>query len=66
MRMNVPDHVNFIIDRLYDSGFEAYAVGGCVRDTQRDGSSVLFRDYLRYQEEETDIHSKQIMKRKAE
>lgn len=33
MRMNVPDHVNFIIDRLYDSGFEAYAVGGCVRDT---------------------------------
>ena len=33
MRMNVPEHVNFIIDRLYDSGFEAYAVGGCVRDT---------------------------------
>lgn len=33
MRMNVPEHVNFIIDRLYDNGFEAYAVGGCVRDT---------------------------------
>lgn len=33
MRIDVPEHVNFIIDTLYANGFEAYAVGGCVRDT---------------------------------
>ena len=33
MRMILPENVNFIIHTLYDNGFEAYAVGGCIRDT---------------------------------
>ena len=33
MRIDLPQNVNFIIDRLYEHGFEAYAVGGCVRDS---------------------------------
>lgn len=33
MKMNLPEHVNFIIEQLYANGYEAYAVGGCVRDT---------------------------------
>ena len=33
MKINMPDNVSFIIDRLAEKGYEAYAVGGCVRDT---------------------------------
>lgn len=33
MKMNLPPNVNRIIHRLQESGFEAYAVGGCVRDS---------------------------------
>ena len=33
MRIDLPQNVNFIIDTLYEHGFEAYAVGGCVRDS---------------------------------
>ena len=33
MRIDLPQNVNFIIDMLYEHGFEAYAVGGCVRDS---------------------------------
>jgi tRNA nucleotidyltransferase (CCA-adding enzyme) len=33
MEMKIPHHVEFIIDKLNKAGFEAYAVGGCVRDT---------------------------------
>lgn len=33
MHIDLPQNVNFIIDRLYEHGFEAYAVGGCVRDS---------------------------------
>lgn len=33
MKINMPDNVSFIINRLVERGFEAYAVGGCVRDT---------------------------------
>lgn len=33
MRMEIPGHVALIIDTLEKAGFEAYAVGGCVRDT---------------------------------
>jgi tRNA nucleotidyltransferase (CCA-adding enzyme) len=33
MKMKIPHHVEFIIDKLNQAGFEAYAVGGCVRDT---------------------------------
>lgn len=33
MHIELPKHVNFIIDTLYEQGFEAYAVGGCVRDS---------------------------------
>lgn len=32
MKMILPEKVNFIIDTLQKHGFEAYAVGGCVRD----------------------------------
>jgi len=31
--MNLPTDVKFIIDTLTEAGYEAYAVGGCVRDT---------------------------------
>ena len=33
MKMNLPEHVNQIIHRLQKEGYDAYAVGGCVRDT---------------------------------
>jgi tRNA nucleotidyltransferase (CCA-adding enzyme) len=32
MKIILPDNVKFIINKLQDAGFEAYAVGGCVRD----------------------------------
>lgn len=32
-KINVPSHAKFIIDKFKESGFEAYAVGGCVRDS---------------------------------
>ncbi|MBR3137425.1 MAG: HD domain-containing protein [Clostridia bacterium] len=31
----IPEHVNFILSRLRQAGFLAYAVGGCVRDLLR-------------------------------
>lgn len=31
--MQIPDHVNSILDMLEECGFEAYIVGGCVRDS---------------------------------
>lgn len=33
MRIDIPDNVGKIINILEKSGYEAYAVGGCVRDT---------------------------------
>lgn len=30
--IQLPVHVNFILDKLKDAGFEGYVVGGCVRD----------------------------------
>lgn len=30
--MNLPDDVNFILNRFYENKFEAFIVGGCVRD----------------------------------
>lgn len=33
IKINLPEKVAFIIDRLMENGFEAFAVGGCVRDT---------------------------------
>lgn len=33
MTINMPQDVRFIIEKLNDAGFEAYAVGGCVRDS---------------------------------
>lgn len=33
MQMQIPQHVEYIIGRLTQHGHEAYAVGGCVRDT---------------------------------
>ncbi len=30
--INIPDNIRDIIDRIEESGYEAYAVGGCVRD----------------------------------
>jgi tRNA nucleotidyltransferase (CCA-adding enzyme) len=32
MEFQIPEKVQYIIDTLVDHGFEAYAVGGCVRD----------------------------------
>ena len=33
MKIRLPEHVKQIIHRLQREGFDAYAVGGCVRDT---------------------------------
>ncbi len=33
MKISIPRHVESIIETLNQNGFEAYAVGGCVRDT---------------------------------
>ncbi len=33
MHIDLPSNVEFIIDRLMEEGFDAYAVGGCVRDS---------------------------------
>ncbi len=33
MKINLPENVKFIIHTLEEAGFEAYAVGGCVRDS---------------------------------
>lgn len=33
MDILMPQKVKFIIKQLMDNGFEAYAVGGCVRDS---------------------------------
>lgn len=33
MKLLLPDKVKFILNRMEDAGFEAYAVGGCVRDS---------------------------------
>lgn len=33
MRISLPEKVTYIIETLTAAGFEAYAVGGCVRDT---------------------------------
>lgn len=33
MQMEIPENVKYIIDELYAHGFEAFAVGGCVRDS---------------------------------
>ena len=33
MQLNMPEDVNLIIKKLQDAGYEAYAVGGCVRDS---------------------------------
>ena len=32
MQIELPKKVKFIIDTLQNAGYEAYAVGGCVRD----------------------------------
>jgi tRNA nucleotidyltransferase (CCA-adding enzyme) len=31
--ITLPDHVKYIIKKLHQKGYEAYAVGGCVRDS---------------------------------
>ena len=33
IRISIPDKVSFIISKLEGAGYEAFAVGGCVRDT---------------------------------
>lgn len=33
MVINLPEKVKYIIDRITAAGFEAYAVGGCIRDS---------------------------------
>ena len=32
MKIDLPKSVNFIIDKIYEYGYEAFIVGGCVRD----------------------------------
>ena len=33
LKMDLPEHVQAIIGKLEEAGYEAYAVGGCVRDS---------------------------------
>lgn len=33
MNIQVPTDVSFIIDRFYENGYEAFMVGGCIRDS---------------------------------
>ena len=33
MKINIPKDVNYIINNFYKNGYEAYMVGGCVRDS---------------------------------
>ena len=33
MKIDIPEKVNSILDKLSEAGFEAYVVGGCVRDS---------------------------------
>ena len=33
MVINLPEKVKYIIDSITEAGFEAYAVGGCIRDS---------------------------------
>lgn len=33
MKIGLPEKVRFILETLHENGFEAYAVGGCVRDS---------------------------------
>ena len=39
MKMNIPEPARKIIDRLNEHGYEAYVVGGCVRDMIRIGET---------------------------
>lgn len=32
IKIKLPKHVAFIVSKLYENGYEAFAVGGCVRD----------------------------------
>ena len=34
MGLKMPDNVKFILDRLHQNGYQAYIVGGCVRDSK--------------------------------
>lgn len=38
MNINIPDKVKFIIDTFYENNYEAFMVGGCIRD------SLLLKD----------------------
>ncbi|MBQ3423439.1 MAG: CCA tRNA nucleotidyltransferase, partial [Romboutsia sp.] len=33
MKIKLPKNVRFIIDEIYKNGYEAFIVGGCVRDS---------------------------------
>ena len=33
MKIIIPDDVNYILNKLHNAGYEAYAVGGCIRDS---------------------------------
>lgn len=33
VKLNMPEDVKYILNKLNSSGYEAYIVGGCVRDS---------------------------------
>ena len=35
MKMLIPEEVQAVLTRLHENGYEAYLVGGCVRDSLR-------------------------------
>ena len=53
MRIDLPQNVNFIIDTLYEHGFEAYAVGGCAVSYTHLISDKLYQ--IEISQEELDL-----------
>ena len=40
LRIRIPDRAAVILDTIHKAGYEAYVVGGCVRDAIMDGSPM--------------------------
>ena len=50
MEIFIPKEVSFLIDTIYENGYEAFMVGGCVRDSITTSATPqeimnIFKDY---------------------
>ena len=48
-KINIPGSVKLIIDVLENNGYEAFAVGGCVRDTIFGQRALRTGEYKQHQ-----------------